>query len=272
MPFADITVPVDGSETAQRGIDYAIGLARRGGSVLHFCSVVDELIFDAEGACREAITAARERGIAADGKVVYGSVVPSIHQYAAETRSTALVLGSNARSGLARVVFGSVAEHLIAGSNVPVIAVHADDQRHDNGPITVAIDDSDAARAALALSIELACAWNEGLAIVHVAHEGRAPWHGAAELLDNAADAVRMAGVDFELVTALGHTAEQVVDGAERRRSSMIVVGTDVRSPIARLILGSVAGGVLERARLPVTVVPHHAVSAPSAGRTAALG
>jgi nucleotide-binding universal stress UspA family protein len=169
-------------------------------------------------------------------------------------------------------VFGSVAEHLIAGSDVPVIAVHADDQCPDNGPITVAIDDSDAARAALSLAIEMARAWNESLAIVHVAHEGRAPWRGAGELLDDAADAVRTAGVDFELVTALGHTAEQIVNGAERRRSSMIVVGTDVRSPVARLIFGSVAGGILERARLPVTVVPHHAVSAPFAGRAAAHG
>lgn len=104
-PFCEITVPLDRSETARRGIDYAIQLAR-GGAVLHFCSIVDivgacsaragpmmnpallteSLEADAERVCRDAVGAARKNGITADSKVIYGAVVPSIGQYANETR------------------------------------------------------------------------------------------------------------------------------------------------------------------------------------------
>lgn len=143
-------------------------------------------------------------------------------------------------------------------SDVPLVMAHADDVVRASGPITVAVDGSVAARAALATAIALAQAWGESLSLVNVADKGRREWSEAGALLDDAADTVRAADIDFELVTTVGHVAELVVDGAQRRSSSMIVVGTDVHSSMARFVLGSVAATILERARIPVAVVPHH--------------
>ena len=158
-PFGAITVPLDRSETAQRGMDYAIHLAR-GGGVLHFCSVVDivgagsvgaglmmdlsllteSLEADAEAVCRDAIEVARKKGIGADGKVIYGAVVPAIGQYANETRSDAMVIGTHARRGLSRIVFGSITESLLRISDIPIVVAHTDDVICSAGPLTVAID------------------------------------------------------------------------------------------------------------------------------------
>jgi nucleotide-binding universal stress UspA family protein len=277
-PFVDITVPVDESATARRGIDYAIQLAA-GGARLHFCSVVNMtgalissamaapidpaaliagLKDEAGRAARHAVAAAHARGIVADGKVIYGAIAPAIAQYTLETRSDSLVIATHARRGLARIVFGSVAESLLAISRVPVVIAHADDLEQTTGPVTVAVDDSLAARGALTVAIDLARTWNAPLSIVSAAEPGREQWREAGLLLDEAAESARAAGIDFELVTTVGHAAEEVVDGAQRRSSSMIVVGTDVRSSAARFVLGSVAATILERARVPVTVVPHH--------------
>ena len=275
-PFLNVTVPVDGSETAQRGVAYAIALARRG-AVLHFCSVVDTAAAglggaigspfdpvpvieasedDARRACREAVAKAEKSGVAADGKVIFGAIAPAIDRYAKDVRSDAVVIGTHARRGIARIIFGSVAESLLAISHIPIVVAHADDAVQAGGPITVAVDGSAPSRAALALAIELARLWKVSLAIENVTGTDREDWREAAAVLDDSAEAARAANVDFELVTVAGRAAETLVDGAERRHSSAIVVGTSAHSPIARFLLGNVAAVVLERARIPVIAVP----------------
>ncbi|HEY5340077.1 MAG TPA: universal stress protein [Candidatus Aquilonibacter sp.] len=276
MPFSNITIPVDGSNTAQRGIMYAVALARSGTS-LHFCSVVNTAAaglgasicspFDplpvleaseehARRAWRDAVALAKRSDVAADGKIVFGAVAPAICRYAKEVGSDAIVIGTHARRGLSRIVFGSIAESLLATSDIPVVVTHADDAVRTRGPVTVAIDSSAPSRAALMLGIELALSWHVSLAIENVTGTDRDDWREATALLDDSAEAARAANVDFELVTVAGRAAETIVEGAERRQSSAIVVGTGARSAVARFLLGDVTAVVLERARIPVIAVP----------------
>ena len=259
-PFLNVTVPVDRSEVSRRGIEYALALAGGAGSI-HFCSVIDAFTAgseaDAHRACQEAVAAAEKRGVTADGRVLHGPVAPAISRYAKDTGSDAIVIGTHARRGISRLVFGSVAESVLAMSDIPVVVTHADDVSWAVGPVTVALDDAEPSRAALALGIELARSWNVSLAVENVTGTEHADWQAAATLLDDSATIVRAADIDFELVTATGRTAETIVDGSERRGSSAIVVGTGAHSAAERFLLGSVATAVLERARVPVFVVPH---------------
>jgi nucleotide-binding universal stress UspA family protein len=59
-----------------------------------------------------------------------------------------------------------------------------------------------------------------------------------------------------------GVPAEEVVAVAQEWRADLILVGTHRRGGLARLVLGSVAEGVLRRAPCPVLVVPKGAVTA----------
>jgi nucleotide-binding universal stress UspA family protein len=273
--FQDITVPVDASATARRGLDFAIEFAR-GGARLHFCSVVDPTVVlvggslgtpvdptpivevlesDAQRACDDALAAARRNGVDADATVIFGTVASSIRRHARERNCDALVIGTHARIGASRIVFGSVAESLIEHSDVPVIVTHVDDVSGQTGPITVAVDDSAPSAVALRAATDLARMLGRGLSIVNVVEGGRTDWATAEPILSDAADKVRSAGLDFELVTLEGPVAETIVATAQRRNSSMIVIGTHGRRNAARLLLGSVAAAVLERARVPVMVV-----------------
>lgn len=276
-PFSNLTVPVDGSETAQRGIAYAIALAR-GRAVLHFCSVVDiaatglgvaiGLPFaplsaiatseeDARRASRDAVAEAERNGVRADAEILAGAVAPAVARYAKAVGSEAIVIGTHARRGISRIVFGSVAESLMAITDMPVIVTHMDDAIPNGGPVTVAVDGSAPSRAALNLGIALARSWKVSLTIENVTGRDREDWQKAAALLDDSADVARAANVDFELVTVAGRAADAIVDGAERRVSSAIVVGTGARSPLSRFLLSNVAAVVLERAQIPVFAVPH---------------
>jgi nucleotide-binding universal stress UspA family protein len=273
--FADVTVPVDPSPTARRGIDFAIEFAKPGRR-LHFCSVVDPtgvlvggalgtpvdpapivatLKADAQRACDAAVAAAHGSGVESDAEVIFGTVSASIGTFARATKSDVLVVGTHARTGAARFVFGSVAESLIEDSAIPVIVTHVDDVAGETGPITVAIDASAPAVAALTAAVDLALATGRALSIVTVVEHGRTGWSTAEPILSDAAETVRSAGLDFELVTLEGPPAETIVATAQRRGSSMIVIGTHGRKNAARLFLGSVAAAVLERARVPVMVV-----------------
>ena len=69
------------------------------------------------------------------------------------------------------------------------------------------------------------------------------------------ADLARNASLDFELVALEGVASEQIIATALNQKSAMIVISTSGRSDLARVIMGSVAAGVVENAHIPVTVV-----------------
>ncbi len=258
-PFFDIVVPVDGSATGRRGVEYAIGLAGDG-VTLHFCSVVSESAIgaaeDAQSVCSDAVALAAKCGVFADTRILFGPVAPAICDYAREVYGDAIVIGTHARQGLARAVFGSVTERLLAISKIPVVVTHVDDALETAGPITVAVDDMMPSRAALKMGVDLAKTCGVSLVIETVTGPERADWRHASDLLSDAADVARDSDVDFELVTVAGRVAEEIVADGEKRMSPAIVVGTGNHSPVARLLFGSVAAFVLEHARLPVIVVP----------------
>lgn len=270
----EVTVPVDSSASSRCGVEFALELGRKG-AILHFCSVVDAtnaclggavgapidagpiiqaMTLDAQQTCDDAVEAARSNGIEADGKVIFGSVVQAIGRYAREKNNSALVIGTHARRGVPRAILGSIAESLMQTSCVPVVVTHTDDAAGD-GPITVAIDGTPAATAALEIAIDLARDQHRCLSILNVVAGGRKGWLAAQPILSNAGDVARLAGIEFELVTLEGPVADTIIASAQRQGSPMIVIGTNGRSDLARMLLGSVAAALIERAHVPVAVV-----------------
>lgn len=274
-PFAALTVPLDGSEQAAHAVDYAVALTRGGKTILHFCSVVDlaaiaspgamgamfdpRPLIEASEANARAVTDAavaevHAANVSADATVLFGGAATAIAQSARETGSDGIVICTHARSGFVRFIAGSVTEAVLTLATVPLIIVHHDGDPPGNGPITVAIDGSPSADAALETAIALAAADGRSLALMHVVQSGEL-WPDAAPILAAAADRVRTTNLDFELVTIRGDAPATIVESAQRRGSPLIVMGTHGRSGMARVALGSVAAAVVERARMPVVVV-----------------
>jgi nucleotide-binding universal stress UspA family protein len=137
-----ILVPVDGSEFSLRALDIAIDLARRLGAAIVVCHVVDltkaaslssgeaqlveECLEMLESDGRRIVDAAVERAkatVPTSSRVVEGSPVDEIQRLAAELEPIFVVIGSHGRTGLNRLIMGSVAEGVVRGSAVPVLIV-----------------------------------------------------------------------------------------------------------------------------------------------------
>ena len=76
---------------------------------------------------------------------------------------------------------------------------------------------------------------------------------GAAELSDEVV--ATLSAVDYEVETAVGKPAREIVDYTEDNDIEGIVIGSHGRTGASRVLLGSVAQTVVRRAPTPVTVV-----------------
>lgn len=268
--FKRMIVAVDGSDASEAGVRWAVDAAGDE-TTLIFCSVLDGGVFAATARALgdAAVSAARSRGMQAQSVVLVGQPAPGILGCARDQAADAIVIGSHGRTGIARVLIGSVAEAVIRGTDVPVVVAHADDHVR-SGPIAVAVDDSAASDAALIAAIALARAVHAELRLFHVFGRGdfeRIDGLGeatderiehasiaAAAILDEAGDRVRALGIAFEAVMLEGHPAPELLKVLESHGCSCVATGTHGRSGFKRLLFGSVAAALVEYARIPVIV------------------
>ena len=142
--FKHILVPVDGSATAQLAVEKVIGLAKAFGSRVSAIFVIDPYPFTGVGtdfaygqaeylsaATAEANAAIKATQAAFDavGLQVDASVVEShspwrgIVEAAESTQADLIVMGSHGRSGLEKLVLGSVTQAVLAHTRLPVLVV-----------------------------------------------------------------------------------------------------------------------------------------------------
>ena len=142
--FKHILVPVDGSPTSQLAIDKAIGLAKTFGSTVTAIYVIDpypftgvgtdfaygqaEYLSAANAEANAAVHAAKD-SFAAAGIKVETSIIEAhtawrgIVEAGDSLQADLIVMGSHGRSGLEKLVLGSVAQRVLSAVHVPVMVV-----------------------------------------------------------------------------------------------------------------------------------------------------
>lgn len=136
------------------------------------------------------------------------------------------------------------------------------------GELVIGYDGSDCAKAALAKAVELAKVTGDGLAIVFgyeppsmraggpVGYQRDAIEAIGRERMAEAMASLEGTGVTAETIEIEELPADVLIDVAEQRGASMIVIGTRGESPVVGAILGSTAYKLLHRTTVPVLVVP----------------
>ena len=151
--YEHILVPTDGSDTARQAVDQAVDIAERYGATVHALYVVDvdatsyslgaqqveriqrghldempEVKTGAEKATGYVADVARERGVPVEEHVTAGEPSRAIRAFIEENDIDLVVMGSHGRSGLSRVVLGSVAEKVLRRTRLPVLVVDSDEE------------------------------------------------------------------------------------------------------------------------------------------------
>ncbi|MFC7070985.1 universal stress protein [Halobaculum lipolyticum] len=147
-PESRLLVATDGSDAARPAERVGVGLAASLDARLAAVSVVDEaaalstvgggmLGGDTIAAVKRALDERADRaltrvsaladdaGVDADSTVLVGEPGAAIRDYAADTDTDLIVVGTHGRGGIRRVVIGSIAERVIRGADRPVLVVPA---------------------------------------------------------------------------------------------------------------------------------------------------
>ena len=281
-----ILFPTDFSEQAGLALPHAINFAALEGAELHLLHVVvlhgsdaqagdgfageDEAraALDGLGDAASRVVRATRRGVAA---------APAILDYADENGVELIVMGSHGRRGLRRMLLGSVTEEVIRAGRWPVLTVHGDPDRGatttNYGRIVAPVDFSSSTRLGLETAADLAHRFGAELELIHVVDVPVLPeLYGpvtapvvdvkratdlAAEKLEELAAPLRD-GLGVSTDVHVGGAVHEILKAAHG--ADLIVLPTHGYRGLDRVLMGSVAEGVLRRAKCPVLTIKTGAV------------
>lgn len=133
--YQDVLIPTDGSDGTRRSLTHGLAVADRFDATVHALSVVPEGPFGtedgetataaAERAVERVETEARQAGLEAVTAVDQGVPHEAILAYVADNDVDMVVMGTQGRTGLDRVLLGSVAERVVRLADVPVVTVRS---------------------------------------------------------------------------------------------------------------------------------------------------
>jgi nucleotide-binding universal stress UspA family protein len=211
--------------------------------------------------------------VSVEHRLTPGDAATEILRAARETGCALIVMGTQGRTGLARLVMGSVTEQVVRGAPCPVVTVRA--QPGPAAPVRTILhptDFSQPCEAAFEVACSLARDHGAGMIVIHVIAPPPPPLGRAlppplpATHRDELEDMLRRhkasaPGVQMTCRLEDGDPAGRVVDAALAARCDLIVMGTNGRGGLGRLLLGSVAERVLRTAPCPVVTVKAMAVA-----------
>lgn len=297
-----ILVPLDGSELASRALPRAVQLAHAADAQVvlvraafaHPLVGVDEVaaqsavVDEAETALGEVAARLRQDGLTVETSVYYEEAAAAILDATKRRHADLIVMTTHGRSGLGRWIYGSVADRVLQRSEVPVLLVPpAAEQPWPTDRalrILVPLDGSALAEEALEASLTVDAAPAAELILARVvpsavpvladpaylgAYDTDAEEAEARGYLEALAATARARGRAVQVLATTGVPATALVAIAQETGADLIAMATHGRGGLARLVLGSVATGVLQRTHVPLLVVrPTHVRASAAAAPT----
>jgi nucleotide-binding universal stress UspA family protein len=290
--YDTILVPTDGSGGAEAAAGHALNLAAAFGSRIHVLSVVDERTGegvprtdwkrnrdrdgpleeharDAVGALEETVVGA---GVECRTAVQHGSPHEEILAYAGDHGVDVVAMGTHGRTGLSRLLLGSVTERIVRTSDVPVLSSRRQPDGDTYDRILVPTDGSDTASAAVDHALGLAEQFGATVHAVAVIDTSAlaGAFDGGPVVDDVVADvtegceravagvADRCADRGVAAVTAVeqGTPYRVLADYVDEAGIDIVAMGTHGRRGVGRYLLGSVTERVVRTSDVPVLSVP----------------
>jgi len=193
-----------------------------------------------------------------------------------------IVTATHGRTGLRRLLAGSVAEAVLRKARCPVLALHTLEPAGEAPGIRVVLhpnDFSENSEPALNVARLLARDHGARLVVLHVAPpevliNGSTMVPTDPRVYRDALEEIRgrLEGPDLkfpvETRAVQGDSAAEILRAAKEAECGLIVMGSHGRTGLGRLLMGSVAEAVLRKATCPVLIVKKPDSKTPSVSST----
>ena len=216
-------------------------------------------------------------GIQVDALVRAGLVTNAINDLVEERGVDMVVLSTRGRSGLQRMVLGSVATQVIQGVTRPVLIIRPIDEVMPPLPefkkMLVTLDGSEFAERVLPY-VRASTSFESVVLLLSVPQVPRAERYGAVveeiqelreqaeqeagEYLESVAAALQEDGIETHVLVCGSRPADTIISVANDEDVDVLMLATHGHGELDRLFLGSVADRIVQNTRCPVFLVPIH--------------
>lgn len=289
--YDHILVPTDGSDHALRAAEHGAYLAELFDATVHLLAVADvdaasgpfsaggvddEYIARLETEAESAVDATESvmtNVEAVQREIVTGQPSEAILDYVSTHDVDLVAMGTHGRRGVTRVLTGSVAEHVLRRSPVPVLSVRATHRTEvDDGydEIMIPTDGSDEAAAAVEHGLAVADRVDARVHAVSVVNLGDVATGSemgipqgvldqleasATNAAESVAEAARAAGLDAVTATPTGYPGHALLNYVEDTDVDLVAMGTHGHTGLDRVVLGSTAERLVRKSTAPVLTV-----------------
>ncbi|HVB32846.1 MAG TPA: universal stress protein [Patescibacteria group bacterium] len=190
-------------------------------------------------------------------EVVEGHPLSVLRQRTEDRHPDLVVLGSHGRSGVARLMLGSVAENVVRESAGPVLIARGGESAPASiRRILCPVSFSESARRCLETSAALASAFGAALEVLHADQgSGVSPETIHDRLCEWLPEKTRRECHITEIVRH-GDAAEQIILQAREHAADLIVIGAEHRPLLEWSTLGTTAERVMRHSPCSVLVLP----------------
>jgi nucleotide-binding universal stress UspA family protein len=289
--FRKILVPLDGSALSERVLPVAEAIARRQGSRVLLVRAIEahtppggdtaqaqrRLVEEAESylAAHAGRLSLSPEGGAPEIAVYYGDPVHCILDEIKLRGADLVAISTHGRTGLRRLLLGSVADQIVHRASTPVLLVPAGCTpvvAADRPPhILVPLDGSDfaaealepvrqlaagsGARVTLLSAIELLPSLLYAAGIDDQMRDVEPEIEAMRAYLDTTAEHLRDVAADVSVHVTIGPAAQAIAEYARDQQVDLVAMATHGRGGLARVVMGSVTTGVLHHVHTPLLVV-----------------
>ncbi len=289
MKIKQILVPTDFSENARHALDYAIELAKRSSAKLHLLhtpviptyllmdlsyspgpEAVTRILNEAQDALDEQAQLVAAAGVEHFTAIREGTVHEVIRDYAREHGVDVVIVGTHGRSGMSKLMYGSVTERVIKTVHTPIIVIPPSKVALPS-TIVVAYDFSGPSKHAAQVADALHEVFGGPLHLVHcyldvwgeytdrgavvgdAADKRREALHlGLEEMLNDDAKQIFTSPETVQTHLVAGEPGECIPAVADDVGATLICAGTTGKSGIERLLIGSAARRLLHESKVPL--------------------
>ncbi|MGB8233970.1 MAG: universal stress protein [Methanobacterium sp.] len=129
--FERIMIPTDGSKFADRSEDVAMEIAKKFNSTVIAVHIIDEkLIYpfevledEGKSILKKVKDKAEKEDLAIEDVLIVGSPIHDMAKIVKKTKSDLVVIGTHGKTGLEKLILGSVTENALKTVQVPLLLV-----------------------------------------------------------------------------------------------------------------------------------------------------